>query len=388
MDRLIKRFDFRRVGILNITDRGVAYQRNMGARIEYDRNYLESCKRKNIEQPFTKSINDQRIMLVDKYMGRVPFTLGDPVLDIGCGSGLFVTSRKNTYGFDINPATAQLLKISQLYSDEFEKFYGFCMWDTLEHIGDPENFYFRRMPEQSMLFVSIPIIDDISRVPGWHHYRPNEHLYYFTEQGFVDWMQAQRFQLLETLNFETTAGRTDIKTFVFKKRADRYHYYLNQYKLLHGQAYGHSAHLYFDMISKMVLELDPGSILDYGCGRSDLVAHFWKDGTRRIAKYDPGISDYKAMPEGVFDLVIACDVLEHIPLEHVDIILGEIRAKSERAIFTISMRPSRAKLPDGSNAHVTLLTATEWAEWIKSVFGSAIIHKTQWEHINLVTTFG
>ena len=50
----------------------------------------------------------------------------------------------------------------------------------------------------------------------------------------------------------------------------------------------------------------------------------------------------------------------------VDSVFLEIKARAPRAMFTISTKLARAKLPDGSNAHCTLLRKSEWARWIKS----------------------
>ena len=132
---------------------------------------------------------------------------------------------------------------------------------------------------------------------------------------------------------------------------------------------------------KVVQAQKPKSILDYGCGRSDLAAFFWRDGERRIARYDPAISAYKTMPEGKFDLVFCCDVMEHIPMRGVDRVLAEVKDKGAVVLFTISTILARAKLPDGRNAHVTLLTKSEWRRWIGEAFGGALQEfPGKWDH--------
>jgi hypothetical protein len=64
----------------------------------------------------------------------------------------------------------------------------------------------------------------------------------------------------------------------------------------------------------------------------------------------------------------------------VDTVLSQIREKSGTAIFTISTKLARAKLPDGRNAHVTLLTRGEWTRWISDVFGPVETLPTNMEH--------
>ena len=138
----------------------------------------------------------------------------------------------------------------------------------------------------------------------------------------------------------------------------------------------------------MISWLNPASILDYGCGRSDLVAHFYKDGERVLGRYDPAISEHKDFPSEQFDLALCCDVMEHIPMTGVDRVFSEIKKISDRVIFVISTKPARAKLPNGMNAHVTLLTKSEWVNWVQDYFGKVNIVKTQWNHVLMVKNFG
>lgn len=381
MDALIKRFDAVEDGDLMLClERGVAYQRDMTSPIAYDAAYFDHYV--SLEgTEIARRINSGRVAIVDKYVGK-----GSLVLDNGIGSGEFIRSRLNTHGRDVNQTAVRWLHKNDKVGGDLSEYSAFTFWDVLEHIDAP-NVLFRRMRDGSHLFTCIPVMDDLKRIRESKHYKPNEHFYYWTEQGFVDWMALYRFRLLERQNFETEAGRVSIGTFAFKKDLPSYHDTLSQYHDMHAKAYGTSAHLYFDAIAKEVLELNPRSILDFGCGRSDLVAHFWKDGARRIAMYDPAIPRFKEMPEEKFELVICTDVMEHIPMAEVDRILGQVKEKSSSAIFTISMKPARAKLPDGRNAHVTLLNADEWTRWVTSVFGAATRIPTQWDHILMLRTY-
>jgi hypothetical protein len=200
--------------------------------------------------------------------------------------------------------------------------------------------------------------------------------------SFPDYMALYGFRLLERSSHETDAGREDIAAFAFVRDLPDYHDHLAAYQHMHATGfYGASAtELHLDDVAGIVRTMRPVSIIDYGCGRSDLVAHFWRDGERRIARYDPAIPKFQPMPEGEFDLALCMDVLEHIPMADVDRVLGEIRRKSDAALFTISTKPSRAKLPDGRNAHVTLLRESEWRRWIADVFGKVKALPSKWEH--------
>lgn len=380
VDSLIERFDAVADGDLMITRRGVAYQADMSSPVAYDEAYFDKCagyEGKDIGD----RINAGRLALVDRHAGA-----DARLLDIGVGSGEFVRRRPHTWGFDVNPKARAWLESAGRWADDLREFGFFSFWDVLEHVPEP-NRYFRRMGEGAWLFCSLPVFEDLGRIRESRHYRPDEHFYYFTRQGFVDWMALYRFELAEASDHETLAGRDSIAAFAFRRTLPGYHDTLAQYRALHAPAYGVTAELYFDAIARLVLARDPASILDYGCGRSSLAAHFWKDGGRRIARYDPAIPEFMSMPEGTFDMALCTDVLEHVRMEDVGRVLAEIRTKAASAVFTISLKPARQKLPDGRNAHVTLLTADEWLRWIADVFGRAERVPVQWDHICMVKTF-
>lgn len=379
MDSLIYRFDsVPDKDLVFCHHRGVAYQADMTNIIPYDQDYFDKCASYDAE--ICSKVIEGRISLVNRYCP-------GPVLDIGVGSGDFVRSRHNTRGFDVNKYAVAWLKEHNLYSDNIRSYDAITLWDVLEHIDAP-NIYLRKIPRDGHLFISLPIFNDLNDIRQSKHYRPGEHLYYWTAEGFISWMALYNFRLLETSAHEMEAGREDILAFVFKRDLPDYQEFVGMYYDIHmARHYGASSNLYLDQIGEVVRKLNPSSILDYGCGRSDLVAHFWRDGKRVIKRYDPAINEFKEMPGGEFDLVLCCDVMEHIPMRHVDRVFKDIRLKSQRVIFVISQKPARAKLPNGDNAHVTLLSTTEWIRWIDEIFGKAVLVPTKWENTLMVKTF-
>lgn len=383
MDELIRRYDATPDGDLMLCPtRGVAWQRDMARyRVAYDEAYYEKYvgyEGSEIERALTRG----RIELVGRHVGA-----DRAVVDIGVGCGTFVAARPNTWGTDINPRAVERLKAEGRYAADVSGFAAHTYWDVIEHIEQP-GLYFRTVPDGGHLFCALPVFDDLAEIRQSKHYRPGEHLYYWTERGFVDWMAEYRFRLVEQSDHEIRAGREAIQAFAFVRDRPGYHETLAQYRRLYEPHYGASATgLYLDLVAPLVLARDPGSILDWGCGRSDLAAHFWADGRRRIARFDPAIPGCETMPEGEFDLVLCLDVMEHIRMEDVGRVLAEIRAKSASVLFVISLRPARAKLPDGRNAHVTLLTAGEWTRWISDVLGRATKVATPWDHVLMLRTF-
>ena len=382
MDRIIKRFDVKKVDDLKLSKYwGVAYQADMSGVVEYGEDYF--AKYMGYEgTEIAKRINEARINLVEKWCP------GVQLLDVGIGSGEFIKLRKNAKGFDINKTALAWLHERKLYSDKWIDFKAFTFWDILEHCQIPEN-YLKRIKQGAHIFVSLPIFADLEAVRDSKHYRPNEHYYYFTEQGFIGYMAKYGFALLESNNMEVDAGREDIGSFVFIKSGPDYNRNIAEYKTLHSEMYyGSSAGLYRGVLAPLIIKQNPGRILDYGCGRSDFLSHFWNDGKRILERYDPAIPEFKDCPLGPFDLVLCLDLLEHIAMADVDRVLTAIADKTDTAIFSISLIPARQILPDGRNAHITLMSRTEWIKWLEDFFPRVDEIKGSYENILLVRCCG
>ncbi len=383
MDRLVKRFSCAEDGDLRITEKGIAYQVDMENIIKYDGGYFDHYV--DLEgSDVCNKLNQGRVDFVkDHYSGKL--------LDIGIGSGAFIQAYKHADGYDVNPKALKWLRTHKKKSiggkdNSFIHYKAYTMWDSLEHCKEPEK-YLRELPKYGYLFATVPIVD-MSDIRGSKHYKPNEHLYYFTEEGFMYYMSLYGYRCLELSDFEVKAGREGVLSFAFIKDLPDYHHMIAQYQKLHCEKhYGDSAYLWLKHLSPLVRGLDPKTILDYGCGRSDLVAYFWNDGERDLYRFDPAIPKYKYFPHKEIDLIFCCDVMEHILLRDVDRVLGEIRNKCAKAIFTISLKKSRANLPDGQNAHVTLLSKDEWLGWLRDYFNNVEEVKTGMDYMLTVKTW-
>jgi len=120
------------------------------------------------------------------------------------------------------------------------------------------------------------------------------------------------------------------------------------------------------------------SILDYGSGQGGTAEWLKQTLDLDVACYDPGVERYNT-PEIVedryWDYVYSADVLEHIPLEELKqhtlpLLANTIR---DELYLIIDLTPAKKQLPDGTNAHITLLTADEW---IKLLSEYLKVHET------------
>lgn len=214
MDRFIGNFEPQLTdGALHYCpEHGVAYQADMQAgRIPYNGAYFDHYVKLE-GQPIALMLNAGRVQLVNKHVG--PET---GVLDVGIGSGEFLMSRPNTFGYDVNKRAEAWLKAANRWSDKFSVFEAFTFWDVLEHVETPEQDYFRHMRPGTHLFTSLPIFNSLWDIRNSKHYKPGEHLYYFTEPGFLNWMKRHGWQHLDTQDYETRAGREGILSFAFRR---------------------------------------------------------------------------------------------------------------------------------------------------------------------------
>ena len=105
-------------------------------------------------------------------------------------------------------------------------------------------------------------------------------------------------------------------------------------------------------------------LLDYGCGKGGTMS--WIRGMYpdiTVTGWDPGTDQYHEKPHERFDGIYSIDVWEHIEQDQLMDTVTELKQLSHSATewcHIIDLTPAKKLLPDGRNAHVTLMTAREW----------------------------
>ena len=125
--------------------------------------------------------------------------------------------------------------------------------------------------------------------------------------------------------------------------------------------------------------------LDYGCGKGGTIS--WLQGLCpwiEIQGYDPGHDSYNTVPEGPFDFLYTADVLEHVDIcrapagaLQISQTIKHCESLSKINIHIIDLTPAKKHLPDGRNAHITLLDKHAWIDLFRE-HDHKITHITQY----------
>ncbi len=93
-----------------------------------------------------------------------------------------------------------------------------CFWDVLEHVdweSDPDDDILAVMQRTDFVAATLPIHPDGRSSEGCKHWKPDDHLTYFTEESFIAFMKEQQFELMIAGEPECPP-RTDIVSFLFR----------------------------------------------------------------------------------------------------------------------------------------------------------------------------
>lgn len=152
---------------------------------------------------------------------------------------------------------------------------------------------------------------------------------------------------------------------------------VGDYEKFHAAgSYGETGWKSLPDILPHLIALKPRSLIDYGCGQSDLADIVSaKCGVELVGRFDPAIPMYAEKPEQTFDVLISVDVLEHVPDAEIDTVVKEMASFARDALIIIDTGPAKKFLSDGSNAHVSQHSSEWWLERMKpSMPGLTAIH--------------
>ena len=205
-------------------DAGMAWLR--GAKpLEYGQRYWDQCLEYH-NSPLAEELTRLRYELVSRHT--VP---GGAHVDVGVGSGRFLEACRRRfagglYGVDVNPrarewlAARGWLREHEALAEPQPCRTSLSLWDVFEHLEAPEKFLAELAPEIDRVFLSLPVFRDFRGLQRHKHFKPGEHLSYWTHDGLVRFFTRHGFWCLESNDFETQAGRESIRSYAFARARD------------------------------------------------------------------------------------------------------------------------------------------------------------------------
>lgn len=160
-----------------------------------------------------RQLNAARVAMLKRHVR----PHAEVIIDVGIGAGTFIEAAEaanlRVFGYDINPRGVEWLVTRKLLRDPFtQRVDVACFWDALEHIANPTALLAN---VTRAVLVSLPIFRDASHVRASKHYKPGEHIWYFTEPGIRWFMDGQGFACVGHNTAEMQCGREDIHSFAF-----------------------------------------------------------------------------------------------------------------------------------------------------------------------------
>jgi hypothetical protein len=145
------------------------------------------------------------------------------LIDIGCGSGEFVRQAKlrgyDAYGYDVHNDDIG----APMTKDITEKCDIITMFDSLEHIDNVNEFLSKL--NTRLIVITCPFLKtgmleyDLIK---WRHYKPNEHLHYFTYKSIKSLFAKHGYVLVNNVSVEDLIRRTkngpNTMTYIFVKK--------------------------------------------------------------------------------------------------------------------------------------------------------------------------
>lgn len=185
--------------------------------INYDTEYFERYQDMD-QTDMGARLTDARVAMVLRHADSFSRNV-----DVGIGGGRFVFDLARTdiasFGHDINHDAIDWLKDRNGHLDPFEDHcavQSMTFWDSLEHMTrvDAEEIL---QHADKWAFVSMPIYQDVEDAIKSKHFKPGEHILYFTRAGLISFMKDNGFILFEYNDAETVIGREGIESFAFRR---------------------------------------------------------------------------------------------------------------------------------------------------------------------------
>lgn len=182
-------------------------------KFNYDKKYIKNGYGNNP----TLEMSYIRLCFIYQYLktGRI--------LDIGYGDGEFIRQSidrgYDAYGFDVHTEKFNVPTINYLAGN----WDIVTMFDSFEHMHDI-NEPIKLRPRY--FFITVPHVQENmaeNEFMAWRHYKPDEHLHYFTPVALKKFFAKNQYKCIENTNIEDIIRKSrkyniNTMTFVFRRR--------------------------------------------------------------------------------------------------------------------------------------------------------------------------
>jgi len=157
-----------------------------------------------------KKINQIRWDFIEEYKPEI-------VLDYGCASnnfGIYRPGKVVVDSYDIGLLGGVRYPQTGIRHDKYDVV---CFWDVLEHVdwkSSPDSDIENAIKSAHLIAATVPVVPQTGLPGDWRHTRP-EHLTYFTEIEFINFMKAFGLELVKS-GAPECPPRKDVMSFLFQ----------------------------------------------------------------------------------------------------------------------------------------------------------------------------
>ncbi len=133
------------------------------------------------------------------------------VLDYGSGVGFFkafAPTGVEVDTYDIGPYV-----MTGMYHDNYDLL---CLWDVIEHITCIDEHLKRYIDSSAHIALSLPMLPKGKKLKEWKHFKPGEHLHYYTDETLNTLFEEYGFRRIAS-GYAECPPREDVEEVLFKR---------------------------------------------------------------------------------------------------------------------------------------------------------------------------
>lgn len=136
------------------------------------------------------------------------------VLDYGCGVGFFKAFAPP--GVEVDTYDIGPYAMTGMRCDRYDLL---CLWDVIEHIPCINGRLEHYVRTSKYIALSLPMLPKGKKLKEWKHFKPGEHLHYFTEDMLNILFDRYGFERIHT-SWAECPPREDVEEMLYERRKE------------------------------------------------------------------------------------------------------------------------------------------------------------------------